>query len=212
MPSRGFQFGFLIGVVVVLKTSKKDTEFKPQIPGYFSELYSASAISERVIELGAEIRPWCERVWAESHTDVLAVPVLRGGIFFFADLVRALGVSVEIAPLKTESYESGVNGIERSSVSIYADNLAVKGRVVLIVDDICDSGRTLEQLEQELLARGAREVRTVTLIRRLLDKPTFVPCWVGFQYKGLEWFVGYGMDDGERWRNLPGVHIIKKES
>lgn len=196
----------------MLKTKKQDAEYRPPIPGYFSEVYSASAISARVQELGEEIRPWCQRVWDESHTDVLAIPVLRGGIFFFADLVRAIGVSVEIAPIKTEAYEGTKNGVERSSVAIYADQLAVKGRVVLVVDDICDTGRTLEELERELIARGAREVRTVTLIRRLLDKPTFVPCWVGFQHSGLEWFVGYGMDDAERWRNLPGVHIIRKET
>jgi hypothetical protein len=68
-----------------------------------------------------------------------------------------------------------------------------------------------EALEKALLERGAREVRTVVLIRRLLEKPTFVPCWVGFQYPGPEWFVGYGMDDNERWRNLPGVHVIKRD-
>lgn len=194
------------------KAKIQDAGYRAPIPGYFSEVYSASVITERVRELGSEIRPWCERVWQESHTDVLAIPILRGGIFFFADLVRAIGCSVEIAPVKTESYQPGVNGVERESVSIYADQLAVKGRVVLVVDDICDTGRTLEQLERELLARGAREVRTVTMIRRLLDKPTFVPCWVGLQYKGDEWLVGYGMDDSQRWRNLPGIYIIKKES
>lgn len=93
---------------------------------------------------------------------------------------------------------------------MYADGLAVKGRVVLVVDDVCDSGRTLEALERDLMERGAREVRTVVLIRRLLDRPSFVPCWIGFEYKGPEWFVGYGMDDGQRWRNLPAVHIIKR--
>jgi hypoxanthine phosphoribosyltransferase len=96
-------------------------------------------------------------------------------------------------------------------VKIHSEGLAVKGRVVLVVDDLCDTGRTLEALEKELLERGAREVRSVVLIRRLLNKPTFVPCWVGFEYSGLEWFVGYGMDDGERWRNLPGVYIIRRE-
>jgi hypoxanthine phosphoribosyltransferase len=141
----------------------------------------------------------------------LAIPVLRGGIFFFADLVRAINASVEIAPVRTEAYEAELNGQPRNEVQIYAEKLAVKGRVVLVVDDVCDSGRTLEELEKALMARGAREVRTVVLVRRLLDHPTFVPCWTGFQYEGPEWFVGYGMDDVERWRNLPGVYIIKRE-
>lgn len=182
-----------------------------RIPANFSLTFSEKEIAARVKTLASEITGWCQGVWRDSHTDVLAIPVLRGGIFFFADLVRQIDASIEIAPVKTEAYESGANGVEKKDVAIYADKLAVKGRVVLVVDDVCDSGRTLEELEKALLARGAREVRTVVLIRRLLNKPTFVPCWVGLQYDGPEWFVGYGMDDNERWRNLPGVYVIKRD-
>ena len=182
-----------------------------QIPASFVLQYSDKEISTRVAELGEEIGRWCGRVWDESHTDVLMIPVLRGGVFFFADLVRQIPHSVEIVPVRTEAYEATTSGVQKSHVSVYSDGLAVKGRVVLIVDDVCDSGRTLEALEKELLEKGAREVRSVVLIRRLLNKPTFVPCWVGFEYSGLEWFVGYGMDDGQRWRNLPAVHVIKRE-
>jgi hypoxanthine phosphoribosyltransferase len=182
-----------------------------QIPAHFSLKFSEKEIAQRIKVLGDEIGSWCKGVWQDSHTDVLAIPVLRGGIFFFADLVRAINTSVEIAPVRTESYEVGVNNVQRSEVAVYAEKLAVKGRVVLVVDDVCDSGRTLEELEKALLARGAREVRTVVLVRRLLDRPTFVPCWTGFPYEGPEWFVGYGMDDSERWRNLPAVYIIKRD-
>lgn len=189
----------------------KDIGSARQIPAHFSPVFSERDISQRVKALGEEIGIWCRGVWEDSHTDVLAIPVLRGGIFFFSDLVRAIDTSVEIAPVRTEAYEAGTNGAMRSEVLVYAEKLAVKGRVVLVVDDVCDSGRTLEELEKAILARGAREVRTVVLVRRLLDRPTFVPCWVGFQYEGPEWFVGYGMDDNERWRNLPHVCVIKRE-
>jgi hypoxanthine phosphoribosyltransferase len=188
-----------------------DTGSGSRIPAHFSLLFSEREIASRIKALGAEISSWCEGVWKDSHTDVLAVPVLRGGIFFFADVVRQLNCSVEVSPIRTEAYESGSNGKQKNEVAILAEKLAVKGRVVLLVDDVCDSGRTLEALEKALLERGAREVRTVVLIRRLLEKPTFVPCWVGFQYPGPEWFVGYGMDDNERWRNLPGVYVIKRD-
>lgn len=192
-------------------TYSNDIGSERQIPAHFSIKFSQREIEQRVKVLGDEIGSWCKGVWQDSHTDVLAIPVLRGGIFFFADLVRAIPASVEIAPVTTESYEVGVNNVQRSEVAIYAEKLAVKGRVVLVVDDVCDSGRTLEELEKALMARGAREVRTAVLVRRLLDRPTFVPCWSGFQYEGPEWFVGYGMDDSERWRNLPGVYIIKRD-
>ena len=190
--------------------SSNDSVSARQLPANFVLQYSPKQISTRVASLGEEIGRWCTRVWQESHTDVRVIPVLRGGLFFFSDLARQFPCSVEIAPVRTEAYESNTSGVQKSHVSIFSEGLAVKGRVVLIVDDVCDSGRTLEALEKELLQKGAREVRSVVLVRRLLNKPTFVPCWVGFEYKGLEWFVGYGMDDGQRWRNLPGIYVIKR--
>lgn len=183
-----------------------------RIPANFSPVFSEKEIATRVKALGEEITGWCEGVWRDSHTDVLVLPVLRGGVFFFADLVRQLRTSVEVDPITTSAYELGRNGIQKDIVSVYAEQLAVKGRVVLVVDDVCDSGRTLEALEKALLEKGAREVRTAVLVRRLLDTPSFVPCWVGFQYQGPEWFVGYGMDDNQRWRNLPGVYAIKRDA
>jgi hypoxanthine phosphoribosyltransferase len=192
--------------------NSKDNDSERRIPANLSPLYSQEEIAKRVEEIGRDISGWCEGVWQDSHTDVLVLPVLRGGVFFFADIVRQIKTSVEIAPVKAASYELGKNGVQAESVEIKLSDLAVKGRVVLVVDDVSDSGRTLETFEETLTKMGAREVRTAVLVRRLLDKPSFVPCWVGFQYSGPEWFVGYGMDDNERWRNLPGVYVIKKES
>jgi hypoxanthine phosphoribosyltransferase len=189
----------------------KDSGSGYRIPANFSCVYSASEIADRVKELGEEVSNWCQCVWMDSHTEVLVVPILRGGVFFFADLVRHISGSIEISPIKVASYEVGKNGEQSANVSIDVSGLAVKGRVVLVVDDVSDSGRTLDKVESTLLGMGAREVRTAVLVRRLLDSPSFVPCWVGFNYSGLEWFVGYGMDDNERWRNLPGVYVIKKD-
>jgi hypoxanthine phosphoribosyltransferase len=192
--------------------NSKDNDSERRIPANLSLLYSQEEIAKRVEEIGRDISGWCEGVWQDSHTDVLVLPVLRGGVFFFADIVRQIKTSVEIVPVKAASYEFGKNGVQTESVEIKPSDLAVKGRVVLVVDDVSDSGRTLEAFEETLTNMGAREVRTAVLVRRLLDKPSFVPCWVGFQYSGPEWFVGYGMDDNQRWRNLPGVYVIKKES
>jgi hypoxanthine phosphoribosyltransferase len=191
--------------------SSSSTPLEPphSIPANFSLLYSAAEIAQRVKAMGEEISTWCNGVWHDSHTDVLVVPVLRGGVFFFADLARQIEGSLEIVPIKTEGYRLGSNGELNDRVMMDLKGLAVKGRVVLIVDDVSDSGRTLEALEGAITALGAREVRTAVLVRRLLDTPSFVPCWVGFQYSGPEWFVGYGMDDCERWRNLSDVYVIK---
>jgi hypoxanthine phosphoribosyltransferase len=185
-----------------------DSGSQRHIPANFRIQYSQQQILSRVKELGAEIDEWCKSVWRESRTDVVAIPVLRGGVYFFADLSRHIGSSIEIAPVKTSAYDAGTNAAKEVTVDQFADPVQIKGRVVLVVDDVCDSGRTLEQLERSLLERGAREVRTVVLVRRLLPRPTFVPCWVGLEYSGPEWFVGYGMDDNERYRNLPDVYVI----
>jgi hypoxanthine phosphoribosyltransferase len=180
-----------------------------QVPETFKLLYSAEAIAARVRELGGEISRWCRSVRDQTGKDVVAIPVLRGAIYFFSDLTRAIDTSVEVAPIRASAYDNSALGVKHASVSIVADGLDVRGRVVLVTDDVCDSGRTLEELERSLMDRGAREVRSVVLVRRLLSIPTFVPCWVGYEYPGKEWFVGYGLEDKERWRNLPGVYGVK---
>ncbi len=192
-------------------SSSKDTGSRRQIPPNFKLQYSEAQISSRIKELGAEVDEWCKCVWADSRTDVVAIPVLRGGLFFFADLAREISSSIEIAPVRTSAYDSLNRQTGEVNVEDFADPLQIKGRVVLLVDDVCDSGRTLEQLEKALVSRGAREVRTIVMLRRLLPRPTFVPCWVGLEYEGPEWFVGYGMDDSERYRNLPDIYVIGKD-
>ena len=183
-----------------------------EIPGQFREVYSEDAIEECVQGLAREITPWCARVWSETKHDVLVVPVLRGGLFFVSDLVRRIACSVEVAPMRAQAYEISEAGMPRARVELHADSVPVRARSVLVVDDVCDSGRTLEEIERALLERGAREVRTVTLIRRLLPNPSYVPSWVGFQHDGDEWFVGYGMDAAERWRNLPAIYGMAPQS
>ena len=90
------------------------------------------------------------------------------------------------------------------------EKVAVEGRSVLLVDDVCDSGRTSAELTQRFIKLGAREVRSAVLIKRILPHETFNPDWIGFEYNGPEWFVGYGMDDCDRWRNLGSIYIIQK--
>jgi hypoxanthine phosphoribosyltransferase len=181
------------------------------IPNHFSPLFSPLAIREAVNRLGGEISEWAREVWDESGKDVVAVPVLRGGIIFFGDLVREVGCSLEVAPGRSWGYEVGANGVQSEGVRLDVSAVPTEGRSVLLIDDVCDSGRTLEAMATLLRERGAREVRSAVLIRRLLPEPLHTPTWSAFEYSGAEWFVGYGMEDGERWRNLPGVYIISPE-
>lgn len=177
------------------------------IPSNFKEKYGAAEIAAAIGRMGRDIDRWAGEVRAATSTDLLTIPVLRGGIFFFADLVRQISHSVEIAPVSAWSYETGEN-VQRDTVSIASGTIAVRDRSVLIVDDVCDSGKTLAELTDHFTRAGAREVRSTTLIRRVMPHDTFSPDWVGFEYHGPEWFVGYGMDDCDRWRNLGSIYII----
>ena len=180
-----------------------------EVPSYFQALYSAQQIKDANTRIGKEISAWAENVWRHSHTDLLTVPVLRGGIFFFSDLVREISSSVELAPTFSQGYENSEN-TQTKQVKVDISGIPARGRAVLLVDDVCDSGRTLQVMTTKLKEAGAQEVRSAVLVKRLIDNPTYHPDWSGFEYRGPEWFVGYGMDDCNRWRNLDSIFIIKK--
>lgn len=179
------------------------------LPPHFKLLYSREEIAAEVKRLGADISAWAADVWRASQTDVVAIPVLGGAIFFFADLVREISRSVMIAPARAQGYNTASN-VQRDKLEISIERVPCKGRSVLLVDDICDSGRTLGVLTKKLSEAGALEVRSAVLLRRELPTETFTPNWVGFSYSGTEWLVGYGMDDADRWRNLPSIYIIRQ--
>jgi hypoxanthine phosphoribosyltransferase len=180
------------------------------LPEFLELQYSRSSISERVQEMGQQLNEWCAQVSADGRGDVIGVPVLRGGIFFFADLVRSISHSIDIAPVRTWGYVAGAIGQQVEELKLHLYDLNPKGRAVLLIDDLCDSGRTMQTLSQTLIEMGAAEVRSAVLIKRLGVDGGFDPDYVGFNYSGAEWFVGYGMDLEDRWRNLPDVYVVRR--
>lgn len=181
------------------------------IPNNFKLCYSEEQISQAVSKIGSSINSWAEKTLETTGQDIIAVPILRGGIFFFSDLVREITYSLEIAPVNAWAYVKNANQQKLDHVSVDISGVSPTGRHVLLVDDICDSGETLKALEQAFFDAGALEVKTATLIKRNIEESVFDPEWKGFEYDGLDWFVGYGMDDASRWRNLGSVYIIEKE-
>lgn len=182
-----------------------------KIPSDFKLLYSSKDIAKAVDTLGAAVSPWAQQVFSESGKDLLCVPILRGGIFFFADLVRAINASIELAPITTQAYVAGQNLAQTETVSVDVMGVESSGRSILLVDDICDSGRTLAAVKNVFLQQGAAEVQAATLIRREVADSAFNPEFVGFHFEGDNWFVGYGMEDGNRWRNLSDIYIIERD-
>ncbi|MCB0309622.1 MAG: hypothetical protein KDD42_00220 [Bdellovibrionales bacterium] len=179
-----------------------------QLPDSYKLQFKRADIEKAIGRIALQVSEWIDRQFNEKDADLLAIPVLRGGIFFFADLIKEVQKSVEIAPVRAWAYESNQNAKQLSKIQISAEGIDVSGRRVLVLDDICDSGRTLKVIHEEFIRAGAREVRSAVLVKRIDGNSLFQPDWIGFEFEGPQWLVGYGMDDRERWRNLADIYII----
>ncbi len=142
--------------------------------------------------------------------ELLAVVILKGSIMFAADLIRCLTMNVKIDFMQASSYGAGTesSGVIQIKKELDSD---VKGKNILIIEDIVDSGRTLSLLKAELKNRGAKEVR----IAALLSKPSRRAVDVEVEYIGSEipdeFVVGYGLDMNEKYRQLDYIGILKPE-
>jgi len=140
--------------------------------------------------------------------EVLLVGVLKGAFIFMADLARKMTTPVKMDFVRLASYGSGT--VSSGKVRITKDlEISVKGKDVLIVEDIIDTGVTLKYLFRRLKNRRPRSLKTVTL----LDKPSrrkvrFQADYVGFAIED-HFVVGYGLDCNEEFRNLSGVYVLK---
>jgi len=164
---------------------------------------SRHEIARRVVELGAELA-----ATYDSRNPVLVAP-LKSSAVFLADLSRALPIQHELDFLELAAYSGGLGG----SVRVLKDlDASVTGRHVLVVEDVVDTGLTLNFLTRTLALRGLASLSAVTLLnrpyRRLVDE---VPLdHVGFTVPD-ELFAGYGLGLDERWRALPDLHVVTAE-
>lgn len=165
-------------------------------------LVESDALQRRVRELGAEIsRDYAGR-------DLLLVGVLKGAILFLSDLMRVIAVPCEVDFMAVASYGSATesSGVVRILKDLDAP---IEGRDVLIVEDIVDSGLTLQYLLRNLRARGPRSLEVCALLtkpeRRRVDLPTR---YVGFEIPN-RFAIGYGLDHFEQFRNLPFVAALR---
>jgi len=182
-----------------------------KIPDNFKCIYSKEDIAYRVYKMAGDIRHWVKEAQERQHEQVLAICVLRGGVFFFADLLKEIPYTVEPSFCRAVSYSSADN-VAGSEFRLVVEPAEMKGRRVLLVDDICDSGRTLRNLHDYALSNGAAEVRTAVLIHRNHEDSIYKPDYIGFEYTGPEWFAGYGMEDKNHNSNFPEVYIVQGES
>jgi len=179
-----------------------------KLPSEFQLTYSADAIAARIKELSIEITVWIKDAEKRTGMPVAAVCVLRGAVFFFTDLLRAFPVSVEPFFCRTRAYSDDSQQLDEVEVDV--DDLDVTGRAILLVDEICDTGATLRKLQEVFILNGAKEIHAAVAIQRKIDDSKYVPRWAAFIHDGPEWFVGYGMDSENRFRNLPAMYRIVK--
>ena len=166
-------------------------------------LISEEKIRERVRELGEKISQDYE------GKKLLVVGVLKGSVVFTADLIRSIKIPCEIDFIAVSSY--GTSTKSSGVVRILKDlDYDIQGKDIIIVEDIIDSGITLDYLVNYLKTRQANSVEIVTL----LTKPERRKVDVGVKYIGFEtpdeFLVGYGLDYAEKYRNLPFVGILKR--
>jgi len=165
-------------------------------------LIAQEQIAARVCELGGEIT----RHYAGRRPVFLGV--MNGALFFLADLVRAVGLDVEISCVRLASYDGTQNtGAVRGLDDISLRD-ATRGRDVLIVDDILDTGRTLHALATRLQALGAADVKICVLLEK--ERTHEMPIradWTGFRIAD-EFVIGYGLDHEGRYRQLREIRLF----
>ncbi len=165
------------------------------LPDHLELLHDGDAIESALTELGAQLDQWAEGAEARTGKMLLALCVLRGGVFFFSDLLLHMKRSVEPAFCRAFAYNKTANGEPLDKMFVDWQRLDPVGREIMLVDNICDSGRTLLHVSAWLRLQGVRRVRSVTMMHRLRNDAVATPEITGFTYAGDEWLVGYGMRD-----------------
>ncbi len=165
-------------------------------------MFTAEEIAARIKELGQQITD------EYAGKDLVLVGVLKGSVVFLADLMRSIDLNLHIDFMAVSSYKDGT--VSSGDIEILKDlTHPIRGKDVIIVEDIVDTGLTLFRLTEILGSRGANSLKIATM----LDKPeprikkALKVDYTGFQIPN-KFVVGYGLDAAGRWRNLPFIGVV----
>lgn len=188
-----------------MSRGRRDSQVQTHTGESLEVLLSAKEIKTRIDNLGRRI------TLDYTGKELTLIGILKGSFVFMADLVRAIDLPVAIDFMALSSY--GASTKSSGVVRIIKDlDYGLEGRHVLVVEDIVDTGLTLNYIYGHMRARGALSVK----ICSLLDKPSRRQVAVPVHYKGFEipdeFVVGYGLDVDERYRNLPDVCRLIRSS
>lgn len=167
-------------------------------------LFDSETIRTRVDELGQLISQ------DYAGRDLVVVAILKGSVIFLADLTRRIEIPHELGFIRASSYRGETT--ESGSLTFSLDSLpAVQGRDLLLLDDIFDTGRTLEALTREISKMQPRSLKTGTLLWKLgRSQLPLVPDYYGFQIPD-HFVVGYGLDYNDRYRHLPHIALYEPQ-
>jgi hypoxanthine phosphoribosyltransferase len=161
-------------------------------------VYSQEEIQTRVSEIGLEISKAYNR-----DDQILVLGLLKGSFIFMADLVRQIQHPLQVDFLVASSYGNAKQSSGEVDL-LYDSEATVEGRSVILVEDIIDSGTTLNRLIPLLEGRGPRSLEVCALLHKRVAELDREPRWIGFDAP-LEFLVGYGLDYGEDFRHLPFI-------
>ncbi|MBR3448626.1 MAG: hypoxanthine phosphoribosyltransferase [Oscillospiraceae bacterium] len=178
----------------------------------FTLLKTNAEVQSRIREMAAEISR--DYAGIPEENPLLVLCTLRGAVFFSADLIRGLTVPCEINFLKVQSYA----GTRPAGSPIFelGERIDVRGRDVLVVEDIVDTGQTMDTVMRNFSDKGAKSIRIATM----LDKPsrryahlkeTVIPDYIGFSIPDL-FVVGWGLDYNEEYRMLPDIMVYHPDA
>lgn len=176
-------------------------------------LFTEDMIQQRVKEMAAQITTdYTENGLANDSEGrpLLLIGVLRGALVFLTDLARRFLIPLEYDLISVSSYE---NGTAPGAVRLVKDlEKPIEGRDVLLVEDIIDTGHTIEYLRRSFIARKPASFRVCTLVDKVARREIATNIdYTGFALEEDEFIVGYGMDYAELYRNLPYIGILKPE-
>ncbi len=172
-------------------------------------VFTEQQVADRVVELGAEITARYEKV----DEPLTIIPILNGALVFVADLMRRLPIDMRLGIIAVSSYPGQTRESKDAEIKHrLADSVRIRGRRLLIVDDILDSGNTLRLVQGEIAEQEPLSVETAVFLRRLNRNHEGIQVdYIGFDI-GEGFAVGYGLDYDERYRNLPHIAVLKPES
>ena len=168
-------------------------------------LIDEESLNKRIKKLANQLNEYYE-----DKNELVLVGILKGSIMFMAQLAKSIKINCTLEFMDVSSYDDGTES--SGNVKIIKDlDTDISGKEVLIVEDIIDTGRTLDALRHSLIKRGANSVKIITLLDKHERREREIkPDWSGFKIPN-EFVVGYGLDYMQMYRNLPFIGVLKRE-